>query len=419
MKLDILKKITDFYLTSGDYNGLPTRSIVEVDSIKTMRKIVSELVSDELVSVVYGDCHPNPHIKALEVEPVSEQIKKIPNDIFEHACLYPESKHLEEVVDKNSYADRPFELCLALGEPQLKFKSFEISVLEQYRNDPRFYYDFDDISWYICISNDHFDSDNVKESDKVLLKSFGVSIDHNKEIYIAAFNRYLAKLSPEHQQYWNGKLVNERLQLHPDYFRTSIVGEFPERMSLYRAVLTEMQTINVLSKAIGREQFFINDFKDDNRPREFGYLLRPSLRDYNNFVCLLDKMLSDNINKKFFNNDVSLEIEEERKDGKLIVRQKGTIRILEDWIRKVFHTKNQEIIDEMVNTFKRVRAERQKPSHAVVDNIFDKNYLAKQREIMKLVYRALKTLRCILHLHPAASSVKIDEHLENELIWPF
>ena len=40
-----------------------------------------------------------------------------------------------------------------------------------------------------------------------------------------------------------------------------------------------------------------------------------------------------NINRKFFKNDVAFESDEERSDGKIIVRQKGTIQLLNDWLR--------------------------------------------------------------------------------------
>lgn len=40
-------------------------------------------------------------------------------------------------------------------------------------------------------------------------------------------------------------------------------------------------------------------------------------------------MLSDNISKDFFKDDTDLEEERERADGKVEVRQKGTLTLLE------------------------------------------------------------------------------------------
>src|SRR5688572_12553489 len=57
-------------------------------------------------------------------------------------------------------------------------------------------------------------------------------------------------------------------------------------------------------------------------------LIRPTLREFNAFVHVLDKFMSENINKNFFGADVSPETERPRKDGKIVVTQKGTIQLL-------------------------------------------------------------------------------------------
>ncbi|MEA3222652.1 MAG: AAA family ATPase [Thermodesulfobacteriota bacterium] len=366
---------------------------------------------------MFGDYHPNPHIKALPSEPIAEQLDKLGTARLEHACAYPASKHLKEVLDPSKFSDRPFELCLALGEPQLSHKSFDLDVLEIYRNDPRDYYQYDDIHGYISIKDEFFQTDKMKVSDQILLESFGFSLDEDGNIYVAVFLRYLAKLSPEHQLIWTSKQVESEAHLHPDYFRTSIIGDWPERLSLYQSVLLEMKTANEISEIIGRKPIFKKDFSQDKRPREFGYLLRPTLKEYNEFVHLLDKMLSENINREFFGTDVSFETEEPRRDGKIVVRQKGTIKILEDWLRSKFKTDDWSEIEEMLQTFRHVRSLRQKPAHSIKENEFDQKYVHEQRELMKSLYRAVKILRVVLGLHPHASGVSVNRHLQEGLIW--
>jgi hypothetical protein len=80
---------------------------------------------------------------------------------------------------------------------------------------------------------------------------------------------------------------------------------------------------------------------------------------------LLDKMISDNMSKKFFKNEIPHEKEVERKDGKIMVEPIGTLNMLENWIRKYFRTDDWEPIDEMITAFKEVRKQRQKPAHAI------------------------------------------------------
>jgi glutaredoxin 3 len=51
-----------------------------------------------------------------------------------------------------AYADRPYTRELALGEAQLDLRSFDLQVLEAYRNDPR--YTCPDVDSSICISTE-------------------------------------------------------------------------------------------------------------------------------------------------------------------------------------------------------------------------------------------------------------------------
>ena len=73
-------------------------------------------------------------------------LKKLSTNDLDQVCAYPSSQQLKKIVNTTAYSDRPFTLRLALGEPQLCYESFDLSILEFYRNDPRYYYQHDDIS---------------------------------------------------------------------------------------------------------------------------------------------------------------------------------------------------------------------------------------------------------------------------------
>ena len=53
---------------------------------------------------------------------------------------------------------------------------------------------------------------------------------------------------------------------------------------------------------MGRPALFRNDFGRyaEERPIDFAFMVRPTLRELNAFVLTLDKLLSDNIDPKFF-----------------------------------------------------------------------------------------------------------------------
>ena len=136
-------------------------------------------------------------------------------------------------------------------------------------------------------------------------------------------------------------------------------------------------------------------------------------------MLLLDKMMSDNINIKFFENDVELESEEEREDGKIIVRRKGTVQILTAWVNKYFKPVDAKPIENMIATFKKVRKLRQKPAHKVNTDSFNQDIFKKQRQIIINSYDAIRTLRMILANHPDVRKKppEISEQLLHGDVW--
>jgi hypothetical protein len=145
------------------------------------------------------------------------------------------------------------------------------------------------------------------------------------------------------------------------------------------------------------------------------------VEEFNNFVLLLDKLLSDNINKSFFQDEVSYQSETEREDGKTIIRPKGTLQILDDWIRKYYRTSDWELWEESMRTLREVRKLRQKPAHAIDENVFDQRYFKEQRELIIRAYEAVRTLRLLLANHPLVkrANIAIPEWLLEGEIWTY
>lgn len=334
-----------------------------------------------------------------------------------HACAYPTITHLANVVDYNSYTGKPYTLELALGEPQISFRAFDLSVLEFYRNDPRYTYTTDDIRGKIHLTSEYYESQSMKESDKILLSTFGFCYDDELNRAVAVFLRYLADLSPEHQQIWKAKETVGNYNLHPDYYSNTILGDWGERISIFSAFIEELQIINKMANAMGRPNLFRNDFSAQDKPVEFSFLVRPTLKDYNEFVLLLDKMISDNINKDFFKGEVQEEYDETRSDGKVIVRYKNTIALLDEWLRSKFQTDDWRPIQEMIKTFRDIRKQRQQPAHRINDNTFDQQYIHKQRGLILSAYQSIRDIRLIFANHPRCSHIEISKTLFEGRIW--
>jgi hypothetical protein len=160
--------------------------------------------------------------------------------------------------------------------------------------------------------------------------------------------------------------------------------------------------------AMGKPFLFHKDFDGNNKPQNFSFLFRPTHKEYYDFVGLLDKMMSDNINKEFFGKDISCEDEITRSDGKIEVKAKGTIRLLEEWINKYYTPQGQESIENIFRAFRKVRKERQRPAHAIDDDKFDQKYFTDQRLLLDEAYGAIRDIRLIFANHPAVKVANID-----------
>lgn len=330
----------------------------------------------------------------------------------ESICAYPTTAVLQAVVDLTEYNDRPFAKRLALGEPQLLPPLyFDLTVLETYYNDPRYHFEFYDYGGSIGISSEHYESEDTAEKDKVVLQRFGLGYDEKGNRVAVGFLRDLSRLSPEHQLVWSTFLRTDNCKMVDDYYRTNILGEWIEGNSVYSAFLQEQIVINEMAQLMGRPPLFRKTF-DERRPKEFSTFLRPTSKNYQNFIHVLDKLLSDNMNKEFFGNDVPLEDRIERRDGTFEVRKRATLSLLEDWLRKRVRLKDDTVFDETMRPLKEVRELRSKgPAHRLQEDRYDREYHRKQDELMKRVYGALRTLRLMLAIHPRSRECKVPEWL--------
>lgn len=400
----LLDDVAGHYLKSGDFNGLPVRAIGGPS--KRITSLVKRLVNSGRVDVVFGgDTHPNPHIKAFDPGSIDSQIEKLDNLGLGEACLYPSPRYLEEIVDASQHIGQPFTAKLALGEPQLSYFSFDMRVLESYRRDPRYLYSNDDISGSISVSDKYYESDEMRDVDQVLLQDFGFAYTDSMERAVAVFLRYLSRLSPEHQQIWSAHQLSTKHHLHPDYARRSL-GHWGIGISVFHAFIEELQQINELTQMIWQIPLFKREYRDRQRPRQFSFLIRPTLAEFNDFILVLDKMVSDNLNHRFLKEDGAPQE----------ARKKGSIAMLEEWLRTNVQLHDREFVDQMFLVLKKVRKMRQRPAHAVEEDQFDQRYFQEQRWLMAGAYAAVRTLRMVFQLHPVAKSHTVPDLLDGN-IW--
>lgn len=135
----------------------------------------------------------------------------------------------------------------------------------------------------------------------------------------------------------------------------------------------------------------------------------------------MDKVLTENLNYSFFKSDLSLENERERSDGKIIVTKKGSILLMDEWIRSKFKFQDDTGWMEVIKIFKKVRKLRQKPAHKLEEDEFNQDYFKNQRELTIEVYNALNFIRMLFQKHPKLKKgdISIPDWLENGKIYTY
>lgn len=416
-KEQLLKLVSEHYLSSKDFNGVTlaeAQQTLGIDGVETVA-LVSELASEGFVDVAMsGHGHVNIHIKALDLPRWDHLCDLLPRADAHGVCLYPSPRYLAGIVNHSHYAGMPFSQRLALGEPQLRYVAFELTVLERYRNDPRYSLWHNDIAGGLTVRDANAES--MRDPDRIAIQDFGFCYDDQMNRGVAVYLVRLGQLTPEHQQLWNLHRLAGEYHLHPDYYRSTMLGEFHSGISIFDATLLEMCVINEMAVAMQRAPLFRQTFEIRSRPQSFAFLIRPTAKEFNDFVHLLDKILSDNMNKDFFRPEVSSQAEALRSDGRIEVERKGSIRMLGEWLDTVFVPADPDVVPEMLAVLREVRRLRQKPAHAIAPDSFDNRYYHEQRDLMRRVYGAVSSLRKILANHPAAARVKIPIQLAGK-IW--
>lgn len=415
------------YLSSHDFNGLP---IAGLDDTPENRSMVSELIRGRQLDLVRGDVHPNPHIKAFAAEPVADQVRKIGEQGLGHGCLYPTVELLKVRKVGQAFADRPFSKMLAEGAGQIEFCAFDLRLLEYYRNDPRFEYRVDDVMGSIYRRAEHREDTPATVSDEIELARFGFAYDDDFNRAVALLNRDLSGFEPEQQQYMGTMLLKGSRRfptdaprghlpiwtMHPGFYQSAVVGDWSEYVSIYDAFLEEKQHVNAMCSLMGKPPLFKANTAYP-RPHGFGILLRPTRKEFRDFVLQLDQLLSDDLNVEFFKEDMAVTEEVTMADGTVRNQRIGTITLLQRWLARRFHVNDGDDLADLFKKLRRLRDLRAKPAHVAEDNTFDQAFVRQQKELIQNGFFIVRTLRMIFENHPAVRGYEIPSYLRNPKVW--
>ena len=401
-KTQALARIYEFFVSSRDFNGIPGDTLAESLELSEgdLVSVLAQLVEENEVNIAFYKHQVNPHILGLPPLSPSDQVHLLVDDPNSLYCAYPTERVLLSRPDLGKYDDQPFGRRLALGEAQLTAVFFELPVLERYLQAPRYDFAYHDSGGYFAFRASADESSTAEPRDCGFLQTFGIGYEEESRTrVVGVYLRYLADLSSEHQQVWLAHVIDRPCVMNSDYARSSLYGQRPQFHSAYLALLTEIQEINKLSRMVGKPALFRDDFRDD-RPPGFHPMLRPTRKAFDEFVHLLDKVLSENLNRDFFRGDVPLDEEEAIDEHRVRVRPIGTVNLLRNWLRKLYRpATGEDVSDDVVEPLRRVRALRQQPAHSIQADVYDLSLPSAQRELVADVKHALEKLRLALSAH--------------------
>ncbi|GEK22375.1 hypothetical protein [Cellulomonas xylanilytica] len=410
--------ITNQYLDSSDFNGVSAAQLVDAleDFPADVEELITELVAEGLVYANFGHEMVNAHIIGFpHQDAVANHAEVLRRGGVSSAVLYPTREALAAVSAGDRYPGAPYSASLALGHAQLESVFFRADVLGRYRDDPRYDYTLD-------IGGEIHAREGTPHD--TYLTTFSIGFDRDAlsdEIVVGVPLRYLHDLSPSEQSYWKSfEHDRQDWMLHPDWVRPHLMGEFPEQVSPYTAILMEMRAVNEICDAIGYPELFRTLYDEQNRPTDYGYLILPTRRELSNFIEQLNKLLIDNLNQKFFSR-AGIALTESRRDsaGTTYEGQRGTLNMLTEWMERTVRHDPSGWVPAAAEVLREVRKARSDTAHRVRENEYDPVAWSEQRRLVVGSYRAVQTARQLLQSHPRAATVDVPEELEEGKVWPF
>ncbi|HWG92293.1 MAG TPA: AAA family ATPase [Candidatus Thermoplasmatota archaeon] len=325
--------------------------------------------------------------------------------------VYPQEQLLKRHDDLQEAKVGRYTKMLRLGASQVRSMYFRRGVLDRYREDPRYHFNDDGIHGFISIRDKWYLDEATAESDKLSIQ-FGAAYTESNERLVTAVLKHLDDLPLPHQQHWASYEVEGRHALDADFAAGAFEGQWTDRVSVFRAFMQELVEINKICALTGDKPLFRKDYEGEP-PRGFAWLTKPTRAALDGFIHLLDKLLSENLNKEFFRGKVELHAEEPMADGRVKVADRGTIALLEDYLKTQWRVSEYNFPLSITGAFRKVRKLRQAPAHRVEEDAFDDNVRKEQEELVDEAYRALRFLRLLLTNHPRAQGYAPPDWLQN------
>lgn len=397
----IVRQVIESYLESGDFNGLTIRgALPEGWDARALAGAIRADLIEVITQADFMNVHVRPWPSRLSAEgQVIAALAAAGPGSGEVVCLYPTAASVSGRA-LPEYEGRPYSEAMARGRGCLELVYFEMPVIETYMRDPRYHFSFDDFGATWGIGDDAYLDDKQPEADKINTVKAGFAYDSaalsQADIairrYVCAFYTDLARLSERHQkrmQSW--QVPDDALSPHPTWYGMQM-GRWADSLGPFEKILAELEAINDCWQIVyGKPLFLVTE-----RPRGWGWVLRPTTGDWGTFIHETDKLLSDNLNKHALD---AASAPTSNGQGQSL----GTLGRLEEFL-----VQNCKVTPEnarhVMEPLRVVRKVRQKPAHDLAGTLSDQEVLIRQRDLLRDVAYTLMGIREFMQAHPKVES---------------
>lgn len=401
-KKDIIEKVKDYYLNSGDFNGLPLNWIESNSYDK-----ICCLIDEKIIEIYSSRYELNPHIKRLPQKLSIDQQKEEVLENSNQVVLYPTQEYMSEI---NVSEERPFTKMLVDGKAQLEIVYFQPEVLEMYYQDPRYLIMSHEYRGNI-VARDNF----FEELEHEYLKDFGIAYHKelgNEDRVIGVFIGDLSELSFKAQLKWKIHYIDdqENYLINYGFYKNTILNGWVDEISIYDAMLDEITVINKMCEKMDIPKLFKKTFEpfSIDKPEDYRMILLPTLRNYYSFIVSLEKLIIHSINVKTFTKKSNYITPIERKNTE--GQPKGSLVMLEEWLNKNIRTP-ENIKDVIIAPLRQIRKIRQVPAHEMYSNEYDKKLYKKQNDLIVEIYKAIRAIRLLFSNHPCCKDIDMNDYL--------
>ena len=159
---------------------------------------------------------------------------------------------------------------LTNGECPYKLVYFEVDLLRNIIDNPRYVISNNSFKYNISITEKYDNDETLDEKYKFILDNVGLGFDENNERIFAVLLKELSELHPEMQKRFSVYELKKKTYIDPSYIKSMNEGEWPDP-SLFSAILYQIEQINNLCSN-NDVTLFKSDYKN-KPPIEFNILV--------------------------------------------------------------------------------------------------------------------------------------------------